>query len=249
MFPVTAADGADADYPTIARGEGAGWDVAEELTAEALGRDGDTVLMAEIDGSDDQPVTMSDALAALVAGTRSLYVRSLVVETWRPDLARLLPAHITELNWLNVLPAAARPKWLWVMLGVQGTKTGTHIDTLYSAAWNLLITGRKQWTFRSPAWSCQRGYIPALPAELTAAAEDEIYQVEQLPGDVIYTPTGWAHEVYNVESSISITGNYLNASNMRPAIHMLTASGKHDVARLLTWVAENRQALADTPSI
>jgi histone arginine demethylase JMJD6 len=168
--------------PEIARGAGAHWDIVGRIQPQALSRDGDLEVMADIVGQDEHPVTLSEVLAALADESRGMYVRNLVVEQWRPELLRLLPSEIAGLNWLNALPPEARPRWTWLMLGVCGTTTATHIDTLYSAAWNLLITGRKRWRFWAPAWSYQQGLIPALPPELAAASAADGYETEQLPG-------------------------------------------------------------------
>lgn len=238
MRPVAESGRAPASsgFPAIVRGAGAGWEIMRCLQPGVLAAYGDLEVMAEIEDEGERPVTLAEVLAALADHSRAVYARNLVVERWRPELLRLLPPELSELNWLTALPQEARPKWTWVMLGVAGTTTSTHVDTLYSAAWNLLVTGRKRWRFWPPAWSCRRGLIPELPPELaavSAAGAVEGYETEQSPGDLIYTPTGWAHEVLNLESSISITGNYLNHGNIASAAALLSAAGEPATAALL----------------
>ena len=40
------------------------------------------------------------------------------------------------------------------------------------------------------------------------------YEVIQEPGDVIFVPSGWHHQVHNLEDTISINHNWFNGANI-----------------------------------
>jgi histone arginine demethylase JMJD6 len=234
-----------AQLPAIARREGLGWNVFKQLLPDSLMKYGCQIVKAEVNSKPDVAITISDILSALSSGQPRVYLRDLTLASWRPELLQLVPPSIAELDWLKILPEKVRPKWTWLMIGTRGTETRLHIDTIYSAAWNLLVTGQKHWRFYPPTWSLNQGYLPALPQALAETSEDECFAVTQLPGDLIYTPTGWAHEVFNAEGSISLTGNYINGSNIKPASELLLAAGQPALAELLSRVVHRIENLQD----
>ena len=40
----------------------------------------------------------------------------------------------------------------------------------------------------------------------------------QHPGDLVFTPSGWWHQVYNEEAGISVTENFINSANYNSVI-------------------------------
>lgn len=110
--------------------------------------------------------------------------------------------------------------WVWndVWIGPKGSRTGLHRDLLDNVA--VLLRGRKRFRLAPP------GSIEALQATstkydrvsvmATAGLDDlrerergrelVIHEVDLEPGDALYTPAGWWHEVDNLEPSIFLSG-------------------------------------------
>jgi arginase family enzyme len=109
----------------------------------------------------------------------------------------------------------------WIYIGESGTGSPTHIDTINSSAWLMLVQGRKQWRMVSPA------ALDALssageplnlfepnPHRFPDLADAQLYETIQLPGEVLWTPPLCLHAVRNLEFSIAVTENYVDLSNL-----------------------------------
>lgn len=131
------------------------------------------------------------------------------------DLLRRFPVLRQDLRMEGLFPRGA---WVWndVWIGPKGSRTGLHRDLLDNVA--VLLRGRKRFRL-APA-----GSIEALQAVstkydrvsvmATAGLDDlrerapglVIHDVDLEPGDALYTPAGWWHEVSNPEASIFLSG-------------------------------------------
>jgi hypothetical protein len=62
-------------------------------------------------------------------------------------------------------------------------------DTMYTIAWNLLLSGTKRWLLLSPAATADEGL---LEPEVAAVPDPARYAVElsQAPGDCLIVPSG-----------------------------------------------------------
>lgn len=119
----------------------------------------------------------------------------------------------------NRLPPHLRPRWRWIFLGPAGSGTPLHVDVLHTSAWNAAITGRKRWLFYSPdqvrylyhgAVDCFAPDLGSFPLFEHAQALECV----QEPGDLVFTPSGWWHQVHNELEGISITENFINRANL-----------------------------------
>ncbi|AST93574.1 hypothetical protein BC6307_21040 [Sutcliffiella cohnii] len=135
-------------------------------------------------------------------------------------------------NWLDALPDEVKPYWLWVFLGPSASSTKLHIDVMMSSAWNLLYSGLKKWKFLSPSESIQQNILGESYQPYFNSETFEI-DVLQRPGDLVFTPSGWAHEVVNVKSTVSITGNFINESNYSLAKQYLEERQKIDWLKVM----------------
>jgi hypothetical protein len=136
-------------------------------------------------------------------------------------------------NWMPAPEAvAARPgsseeimaRWalrgfMWLFIGPSGTFTPRHLDTLNTHAWNCQITGRKRFDIWRP-----RAPDDGTPADLSVVLE---------PGETLIIPTGWGHSVTALEPSISLTGNFFNATNAADFFRAIYAQPD-------TWSAKGR---------
>ncbi|MBT2453101.1 transcription factor jumonji [Streptomyces sp. ISL-43] len=229
--------------PAVLRGAGLEWPVYAALQESRLRELDDRPVVAE--GPERQPVTawLTEVLDELrVERPQGLYLRNQLISEFEPTLWSLVPREVRRLNWLLALPADARPDWVWLMIGGAGTSSPLHVDTMASAAWNLLCSGRKKWTFHSPARAEEWHLLP--PGCCTAGAcDEESVEVVQGPGDIVVTPSGWAHEVHNVTGTVSVTANFINRSNLDFAKRYFEVLGKTADHELLTAVGATFERL------
>ncbi len=126
-------------------------------------------------------------------------------------------------NWIDYIPRGEMNDCKWLFIGPKGSGTPLHLDFAMTSAWNAVITGRKKWIFFSPEDSkyMYEGMVDAFNPNLEKFPEFSKANpiiVYQNPGDIVYTPSGWWHQVINLEDGISITENFINKSNAKTAI-------------------------------
>lgn len=192
---------------------------------------GGAQVAAEHEGGVTWRGTLEELLARLddQPGT-SLYMKHITLHDIGPELLTRVPKELRQLNWLSALPPEMRPTWYWYMAGQTGTQTPLHVDSMASAAWNLLVQGVKEWTFLSPAVSYEQALLPIRAADEHAPRKIEF---EQHPGDLLFTPSGWAHSVNNPTPTIAVTGNFICQANIDFAIAYFEQIGEDDNASLL----------------
>lgn len=224
------------DRPAVLRGAGRDWPVYAALREARLRARDDRLVVAE--DAQRRPVTvpLSRVLDELHAATpRGLRLHRQRVSEFDPNLWGLVPMAVRRLNWLLALPVDGRPDWAWLMIGGAGTGSPMHVDTMASAAWNLLCAGRKTWTFHPPTRAEEWHLLPPGCCGAEAAAYgSERWELVQEPGDVVVTPSGWAHEVRNDTGAISITANFINHTNIAFAqryFELLGDAGNHQLLK------------------
>lgn len=201
---------------------------------QALRPYSDVSVVAESGTAEGWHGTFGELLARLdERPPNGLYMKHATLNDISPELLTRVPKALRELNWLSSLPTEMRPFWYWLMVGQVGTSTRLHVDSMASAAWNLLIEGEKRWRFLPPHMSVDLGLLP--PSTTTAAELLEI-EFDQQPGDIIFTPSGWAHSVDNRTPAVAVTGNYIGEANIDFAIAYFKAVGEADNALLCTDV-------------
>lgn len=120
--------------------------------------------------------------------------------------------------WTDQLPPEVRPTWKWLYMGPPRSGSALHRDFMGTSAWNVLFEGEKEWRFYAPG---------------PEAAEGEALCCVQRPGDIIFTPSHWWHEVRNTTCTLALTENFINDTNG----HGLYAEDEGD-RRLLALFAE-----------
>jgi histone arginine demethylase JMJD6 len=134
-------------------------------------------------------------------------------------------------SWHTRLPKPIRPTWRWLFIGGANTGTKMHLDVMMTSAWNGVISGRKRWLFYSPDQREQvyDGNVDAFNPDLEQYplyADARPLACEQEPGDIVFTPTGWYHQVINEQPCISITENFLNETNSRAVMECIVHSSE-----------------------
>ncbi|XP_031501361.1 uncharacterized protein LOC116265001 [Nymphaea colorata] len=113
----------------------------------------------------------------------------------------------------------------FVYMGCKGTWTPLHADVFRSYSWSANVCGKKVWHFLSPLQSHL-----IFDRNLKNSVYDIFDDVSdtQFPGfrktvwmrctqeknEVIFVPSGWYHQVHNLEDTISINHNWFNAHNL-----------------------------------
>mmetsp|Transcript_74463 Transcript_74463/g.198618 ORF Transcript_74463/g.198618 Transcript_74463/m.198618 type:complete len:315 (-) Transcript_74463:152-1096(-) len=126
----------------------------------------------------------------------------------------------------------------WLLAGPPGSGSRFHVDPHGTAAWNILLQGRKIWALwppgDPPAGVPVREEIglhdvPQAPSALEwflrgGGEEKDLYMAEQRVGDIIFVPPGWWHCVLNMGDdgmTVAYTSNVITASNVLHAAEVL----------------------------
>lgn len=117
------------------------------------------------------------------------------------------------------VPESLRPCWRWIFLGPAGSGSALHTDVADSSAWNAVVTGLKRWRFHSPDQEplLYDGRVDLFAPDLERFpqyADSQAIECLQGPGDVVFTPGGWWHQVRNEAPGISITENFVDRANL-----------------------------------
>ncbi|KAI3892941.1 hypothetical protein MKX03_037505 [Papaver bracteatum] len=113
----------------------------------------------------------------------------------------------------------------FVYMGSKGTWTPLHADVFRSYSWSANVCGRKKWLLLSPSQS-QLVFDRHMKSSVYDIFED--VSETKFPGfnkaiwleciqeqnEVIFVPSGWYHQVQNMEDTISINHNWFNAHNL-----------------------------------
>eukprot|EP00754_Rhynchopus_humris_P034609 Rhum_TRINITY_DN15952_c0_g1::Rhum_TRINITY_DN15952_c0_g1_i1::g.162385::m.162385 len=135
----------------------------------------------------------------------------------------------------------------FVYLGTAHTYTPFHTDVFGSYSWSLSVAGTKEWWFVPPAEMPKLGSEPpphwlrearaaagAAQAEgwtqLRVAfgdAEVEVLRFLQRPGDLVFVPSLWGHQVWNVTPCLSVNHNWCNRHNLRAMTGLLRSEAQY----------------------
>ncbi|KAM4689710.1 2-oxoglutarate and iron-dependent oxygenase JMJD4 [Discoglossus pictus] len=131
-------------------------------------------------------------------------------------------------DWLNEYwDAIAGDDYRFVYMGPKGSWTPFHADVFRSYSWSANVCGQKKWLLFPPG---QEEYLKDchgnLPYDVTLPClkDSTMYpdaskcclpiEVLQEAGQILFVPSGWHHQVYNTEDTISINHNWVNGCNV-----------------------------------
>ncbi|XP_071791315.1 2-oxoglutarate and iron-dependent oxygenase JMJD4-like [Asterias amurensis] len=133
-------------------------------------------------------------------------------------------------DWMNEywdVKSSGADDYRFVYMGPKGSWTPFHADVFRSYSWSANICGRKRWLLFPPGQEDYlRDTLGNLVYDLTSRELHdenkyphyrdacEPFEVIQGPGEVIFVPSGWHHQVFNIEDTISINHNWLNGCNV-----------------------------------
>ncbi|KAH3750977.1 hypothetical protein DPMN_185517 [Dreissena polymorpha] len=158
-----------------------------------------------------------------------LYLKDWHFQKAYPDYGAYTTPVYFKSDWLNEFwDTLPRDDYRFVYMGPKGTWTPFHSDVYRSHSWSANICGKKKWIFYPPG--CEESLKDSLgnlvyditcsdlenPQKFPHAAEVKGRRIEviQTQGQVMFVPSGWHHQVINLEDTISINHNWLNASNI-----------------------------------
>ncbi|KZV52165.1 jmjC domain-containing protein 4-like [Dorcoceras hygrometricum] len=113
----------------------------------------------------------------------------------------------------------------FVYMGARGTWTPLHADVFRSYSWSANVCGRKQWYFLSPGQhhlifdrnmksSVYNIFEDVCKSKFPGIDEAIWMECTQEQNEIIFVPSGWYHQVHNLEDTISINHNWFNAYNI-----------------------------------
>lgn len=86
-----------------------------------------------------------------------------------------------------------------------------------SHSWSTNICGLKRWVLFPPGEEKYlRDKLGNLPRNIENLKHNrKCFEVLQYPGDAIFVPTNWHHQVWNPRDTISINHNWINGCNLK----------------------------------
>lgn len=103
------------------------------------------------------------------------------------------------------------------------SRTPFHADVFSSFSWSTNIVGTKRWIFFPPHEEDKlRDRFGNLPFDIgdeqikSKIHEKEIksFEIIQSAGQTVFVPSGWHHQVWNLEDTISVNHNWFNGCNI-----------------------------------
>ena len=160
---------------------------------------------------------------------------------FKDELAYKTPSFFSD-DWLNAWWEKGRRKegdendrnssnsdFKFLYLGAASTYTPLHHDVYKSYSWSASVCGRKRWILYHPdeEKNLKDKFNEVAPSgEWERLSEEQKrkfpmvknvnrkIEITQEAGDAIFVPSGWYHEVHNVENCLSINHNWFNGFNL-----------------------------------
>ncbi|KAJ6970552.1 arginine-specific demethylase JMJ20 isoform X2 [Populus alba] len=119
----------------------------------------------------------------------------------------------------------------------EGSWTPLHADVFRSYSWSANVCGKKKWLFLPPS-QCHlvfdRGFKSCVYNIFDDVSETNFpgfkkaiwLECSQEQNEIIFVPSGWYHQVHNMEDTISINHNWFNAYNLSWVLDLLSKDYK-----------------------
>ena len=165
-------------------------------------------------------MTVAEYLDRMTTGDcdEFLYLRSWHISSI-PELCEDYQVPVYFPNWLKRLPQKLLSKYgldfTSLFIGAQDTSIGLHNDLLDTPAWVALISGRKQIVLFTPDQEdfLYGGQVDVFNPDFKKFplyVNTTSVEVNLEPGEILYIPPRWYHQVKNLENSISLNSNFIN---------------------------------------
>jgi len=179
-----------------------------------------------------------------------------------PELAKLWKVpHYFDTDLLEpCVSKEDRPDDRWFLIGPPKSGSPFHQDPHQTSAWNALMQGRKRWILYPPdcippgvdeelidsdyyaapevlRWFIK--YFPDHTKEVHRILKKRNVKEHQVPmeviqeaGEVIFVPSGWWHQVVNLETTVAITQNFCSPRNFKSVMQDLLQKRHRSLRRL-----------------
>ena len=123
-------------------------------------------------------------------------------------------------DWLNeFLVDNGRDDYKFTYMGPKNTWTGFHSDVFGSYSWSTNICGQKKWVLLPPGEEQKLkdslGNLPfSISEEILDNSSVKYFKLIQNAGEALFVPSGFFHQVWNLQDTISINHNWLNGCNI-----------------------------------
>ena len=151
------------------------------------------------------------------------------------------PEYFTS-DWLNEYWQNQKDDYKFVYLGPKISWTPFHSDVFGSFSWSANVAGFKKWIF------VEKGFEPDNVYDISEILPDvndetfdckihnniRYFEVIQGPGEVIFVPSGWYHQVLNLTDTLSINHNWFNGTNIQYVWFQL----EHELSRVKKEISD-----------
>lgn len=100
-------------------------------------------------------------------------------------------------------------------------RTPFHSDVFSSYSWSTNIVGSKKWLFFAPSEENKlKDSLSNIPFSIDTSygflyeRNANFIEIIQNAGETVFVPSGWHHQVWNLDDTISINHNWFNGCNL-----------------------------------
>ncbi|CAG5116003.1 unnamed protein product [Candidula unifasciata] len=189
------------------------------------------------------------------------YLQDEVFLAQYPELrAQVLETIYTREDFFNLFPKEIRPWDCLLLWGTSYSRSTLHIDPYNWTGTNAVFSGQKRWKLLLPGQdgllSVHQDATCGFPLECqkynskydTYVETDQMkrklkklkyLEVDQMPGEMLFIPTGWFHQAFNVVPTLAVSGELMNRNNYLAVLEEIFQIGNlprsvlpHDVENL-----------------
>ncbi|KAK2168338.1 hypothetical protein LSH36_18g11053 [Paralvinella palmiformis] len=201
------------------------------------------VLMKTVDPVMIEAVTVSVPLYKFYKNTKKAhpnswsYVEDELFIPMRPELRKDIGdnKYVKE-DFFEIFPEDVRPWNAMLLWGTKYSRSSLHMDPYNWTATSFVIRGHKRWKLYPPGqdeylyiMKDKRSGFPLDCYKYNSAVDafdpdmktypmfDNAASImfEQLPGEILFIPSGWFHQAYNDEETLAISSQLMNKNNYR----------------------------------
>jgi len=149
-----------------------------------------------------------------------LYLKDFHLKKKLPELDYYNVPHYFASDWLNeFLIDNSMDDYIFIYIGPAGSWTSFHSDVFGSFSWSANIYGLKKWLMLPPGEEEKLkdafGKLPfSIDCDMLLDRNVKYFEVLQNCNETIFVPSGWYHQVFNLEDTISVNHNWFNGCNL-----------------------------------
>ncbi|XP_074654452.1 bifunctional arginine demethylase and lysyl-hydroxylase JMJD6-like [Tubulanus polymorphus] len=150
-------------------------------------------------------------------------------------------------DYFELFPKDIRPWNAMLLWGTAFSRSSLHIDPYNWTGTNAVFKGRKRWKLYPPGQDeylypvegrksnfpldCYKynspidafGFID--PNKYRKFKKAKAIEFDQLPGELLFIPTGWYHQAFNVEETVAVSSQFMNVNNFKVVLEEIFKAG------------------------